>query len=367
VKSKEKYPILTCTICPNGCGINIESLADGSYSLQGNRCPRGVLFARFQLSLDKDTVIHLQNPEEEIPEKELASILKQWKIDSFEQIKNSPIQGSPERSEYRCLIKSKNHLFILERFHHRQKSRKELLARRMFRLNEMVFPVPSPIKQSEEGFLYSASSGIWQLSPYIRGIPLDRQQYWKDEKKGAALGRLLGKLSSWQAEDDSDRFDLIEFINHLQEKLKIENSKLFQESERVFSFTEKEIFPWLKNWPLAFNHGDPHPLNVIWGKQGIEALVDWEFSGQKPLLYDPALAMGCVGSESPHAFTGPFNLALFKSYKTYSKLDAKTLSHLPSMVLILRFAWLNEWVRHQDREMQKQELLYMNHLMERIL
>ena len=45
---------------------------------------------------------------------------------------------------------------------------------------------------------------------------------------------------------------------------------------------------------MAFAHGDYHPLNVIWTKAGIAAVIDWEFSGLKPEMYDAAILVGCL-------------------------------------------------------------------------
>ncbi len=50
---------------------------------------------------------------------------------------------------------------------------------------------------------------------------------------------------------------------------------------------------------ISFCHGDLHPLNVIWGEKSIRAVIDWEFSGIKPEIYDLANMLGCLGMEDP--------------------------------------------------------------------
>lgn len=40
---------LTCIVCPNGCRISAE-LKDGDYVFSGNKCARGIEFARAELT-----------------------------------------------------------------------------------------------------------------------------------------------------------------------------------------------------------------------------------------------------------------------------------------------------------------------------
>ena len=61
--------------------------------------------------------------------------------------------------------------------------------------------------------------------------------------------------------------------------------------------------------PVCFCHGDPHAVNVIWGDGEIRGVIDWEFSGYKPELYDAALVLGCIGMEDPAALAGDMALA----------------------------------------------------------
>ncbi len=40
---------LTCIVCPNGCRISVE-FKDGDYVFSGNKCVRGIEFARAELT-----------------------------------------------------------------------------------------------------------------------------------------------------------------------------------------------------------------------------------------------------------------------------------------------------------------------------
>jgi CxxC motif-containing protein len=39
-------PEFTCIVCPIGCALTVEKAEDGSLVITGNRCPKGVVYAR---------------------------------------------------------------------------------------------------------------------------------------------------------------------------------------------------------------------------------------------------------------------------------------------------------------------------------
>jgi len=43
---------------------------------------------------------------------------------------------------------------------------------------------------------------------------------------------------------------------------------------------------------------------MILSRTGAEALIDWEFCGLRPEMYDAALVVGCLGMEDPRSLTG---------------------------------------------------------------
>ncbi len=47
---------LTCITCPLGCSLSIEREADGSLTVSGNRCPRGIRYANEELLSPKRMV-----------------------------------------------------------------------------------------------------------------------------------------------------------------------------------------------------------------------------------------------------------------------------------------------------------------------
>jgi CxxC motif-containing protein len=55
MKAGEKRE-LTCISCPVGCLLTAEGLPDGSLSITGNRCPRGVVYAEMEINDPRYTV-----------------------------------------------------------------------------------------------------------------------------------------------------------------------------------------------------------------------------------------------------------------------------------------------------------------------
>jgi len=227
-------------------------------------------------------------------------------------------------------------------------------------LKKEGFPVSTPIKGRNGEWLQENKDGLWMLTPYIKGLPLDRKNYWQDTWRGEALGALIARLSQWKSPLEEPVFDQVLFINSFIDKISRDQPPWLPKLEPVLDYVENRVIPLLQNSPFSFNHGDPHPLNLIWGKEKILGLVDWEFAGQKPLLYDAALAMGCVGSEGPKALTGPFNRGLFNALVQSGSFSESPLNSITDLILASRFSWLNEWMRHQDAAMQEQEIDFMH-------
>jgi homoserine kinase type II len=176
------------------------------------------------------------------------------------------------------------------------------------------------------------------------------------------LGTFLSTLYALEGVDEDEPvFDLPGFIRDLAVKISRNDlplrSEMEQTIEPILERLESCLFPVYDKIPRVFGHGDCHPLNIIWGEDRILSVIDWECSGTKPLLYDAALVMGCVGSEDPDAMGGAFNREFYSAFSPEIPEDLKPL--LPEFILALRFAWLNEWLRHDDREMIDQELYYM--------
>ena len=105
-------------------------------------------------------------------------------------------------------------------------------------------------------------------------------------------------------------------------------------------------------------------LNIIWGQGSIQAVIDWEFCGTKPEIYDLANLLGCLGMEDPQSLYGPFVHRLIGRLRRSGIFADISWSALPDLMLAIRFAWLSEWLRKNDRPMIRLEADYMSLLME---
>jgi homoserine kinase type II len=158
-------------------------------------------------------------------------------------------------------------------------------------------------------------------------------------------------------------FSIMAFIRGLAGRIKVREPGLFKQVQAALEFLEAGFGEIHDRLPLVFCHGDFHAFNIIWSETGIKAVIDWEFSGRKPAPYDAAMMIGCLGSENPDALAGPLVLDFIDRLKAGGFLFGDSLAWLAEFVLSLRFAWLSEWLRQDDREMIEMETAYLNILL----
>ena len=116
--------------------------------------------------------------------------------------------------------------------------------------------------------------------------------------------------------------------------------------------------------PVAFCHGDYHPMNVIWSANDIKCVIDWEFSGYKREIYDAANLIGCIGVEDPKSLTGELVKSFISDMKAANIISKTSWKYMVEFIVALRFAWLAEWLRRKDTEMISLELDYMRVLID---
>ena len=125
------------------------------------------------------------------------------------------------------------------------------------------------------------------------------------------------------------------------------------------------LYPLYSRLPTGFCHGDYHAVNIIWGAATIHAVIDWEFLGVKPELYDAANMLACLGIEDPAALEGDYVRDFIGTLKGSGLFAAESFRVLPDLMIGLRFAWLSEWLRKNDEDMIQMELDYFEILKER--
>lgn len=280
-----------------------------------------------------------------------------------------PLAGSPDRSlERRAVESADGRPWVVEKHHPRDAARKQDIAQAVARLAERL-PEARPWLAFAPGrFVTEHEDGAWQVSPYVAGVALDRPAYafeaWRGEALAGLLVRFRAAAEGLAGPDGSPALSLPAFIRGLFGKLSDRRRPLFEKLYPALLSLEKGLFPTLDAIPARFSHGDFHPLNMIWSERGIEALIDFEFCGLRPETYDAALLVGCLGMEDPQALVGGLVRTLIARLKAGAGYAPAAWERFPDLVLALRFAWLSDWLRRDDREMVDLEAVFIGLLLE---
>lgn len=296
----------------------------------------------------------------------LTHILSRWDIAAAGLLTECRIPGSPERCLQRwVVVDTSGRRFILEELDTASYRRKTAIAARIDRLAYRHLAVSPYCRGSDRNWIQHACGSCWQVAPYIDGIALDRASYWKEGWRGEAVARFLIDMhdATGKWEINEPPFSLPAYIDRLMIDIGRHDPQLLPEIDPFHEFLRKRLYPVIDDVPLIFCHGDPHPLNTIWGDRCIISVIDWEFCGWKPMLYDAALVVGCVGAEDVDAREAQFIAAFLNTLRRSGVFSAADLTLLPLFVLAVRFAWLAEWLRRKDVEMIDFELFYMGLIM----
>jgi len=276
------------------------------------------------------------------------------------------LPGSPERCVKRLAVEdTMGRVWVLERLKAGQLGRRERIGALLAHLANHGVPVAPYMALPGGGYVAEAEGFHWQVSPYMPGDALPQPDYVDHAERGEALGWFLADLdealetyTGFAPEPD---LSIKEYTAELLRVVHDRKPDLWSALKSL----RGELAPLFEAWdnlPSSMRHGDFHPLNVIWKERSVAAVIDWEFSGVRPKLYDLANCLGCVGIEDPAALEqglAPAMLAIMRDREVLTCRDVKLLPH---MMLGLRFAWMSEWLRRKDVEMQALELKYMRHL-----
>ena len=300
----------------------------------------------------------------------LAAVSRQWemRVDRFRP--DLPLAGSPERTVWRSVVEtSDRQLFVLEKIPSKIYGRKRRIAGILQELSDRGLKQVAPYLPDADGeFLPLIDHGLWQLCPYVGGVVLDRPAYVMDGWRGDAVAEFLICLndicSRTPATFETSEFSVTAYIRDLFATLSQRNRKVAERYRPFMDHLEKRFFPVHDRLFSRFCHGDLHPINIIWGKQSIRSVIDWEFCGIKPEAYDLANLLGCLGIEDPQSLTGPFVERIISRLRRSGIFSDESWNALPDLMLAIRFAWLSEWMRKDDRPMIQLEADYMALLIE---
>jgi len=300
----------------------------------------------------------------------IISAASQWDFDVRSIRKDIDICGSPDRCEFRFVIEcADGNLYVIESLieeevHHKRK----IISTLNYLAKQGLKEINSYLSSKDGACIVKTNDKFWQISRFVDGVCLIRPEYVFDQWRGNVLADFLidlrHKSENMPGFGDKPSFSIISYINTLYEQIKTLEPDLQKEIQPVVDFLKKDFIKTHDNLPACFCHGDFHVLNVIWSADGLNAVIDWEFSGIKPEIYDIANMIGCIGIENPEAIAGPLVTDFIRRIKNAAIISDHSWKVLLEYIVALRFAWLSEWLRHKDDEMIEMETVYMKLLID---
>jgi len=292
-----------------------------------------------------------------------------WGLEAVALRGDLAISGSPERSEFRCVVEGADKsLVVLEIIQSHDREKKQAISDRLeFLARNGLSRIHPYLLNQDARQIIECDGHLWQASPYLPGVPLDRPTYAFEGWRGRVMAEFLVELrqaSQNLPEGLATRpFSILSYIDTLVGQIRVREPGVFEKLVPILSFLKKRLVPEHGLLPVAFCHGDYHPMNMIWSQAGLKAVIDWEFCGTKPEIYDAALLIGCIGIEDPDALAGPLVREFIRDLKAAQVLSTISWRVLMEMIIAIRFAWLAEWLRTKDSEMIETETVYLHLLM----
>jgi len=274
------------------------------------------------------------------------------------------ISGSLDRSEFRCVIETgSNEKFLLELLPEKSLDRKRHIFQILDKLGKNGVSKLIPYLRNQAGQVFTFIDGDnWQISRYIPGSELIRPDYIQEAWRGHELAKFYRLFrNKGNLQSTSTPFSLKLFCEDFLDRVSRNNPELLPKIQPAFDYLSQDFFKVEHTLPMAFCHGDLHPINVIWGDTQVKAVIDWEFSGDKLEIYDLANLIGCLGFERPVGLNSEFALAFIK--KTRSLFKSQSMIYLFETILAQRLTWLSDWLRRKDEEMINLEIAYINLLL----
>jgi homoserine kinase type II len=299
-------------------------------------------------------------------DKSITRAAAQWNLKVTNIHRNIPIIGSPERCELRFVIECDDEAtYLIESVFDTDIYHKLRIISCLNYLSGKGLPaINSYICSNKNEYIVDCDDRFWKLSPYVEGTDLDRPEYVFDKWRGTVLADFLIELGEKSKEipffSGTAPFSIKDYIYKLISQIRENDPEVLNKIEPVLCFLEKKFMEVHDSLPVSFCHGDFHPLNIIWSKNSIRAVIDWEFLGIKPQIYDAANLIGCIGIEDPEGLTGELACDFIAALKEAELISGISQEFFPEFVIAVRFAWLSEWLRHKDREMIELETTYMN-------
>ncbi|MDD3374532.1 MAG: phosphotransferase [Candidatus Omnitrophica bacterium] len=361
---------LICLECPNGCNLNLDWKADHLVAVSGNECAKGIVFVSHTLKKKHNAHIVVEAASKHFSKEVLSQIVSSWDLVLSRLHYDIMIQGSPERSVFRVVIEDdKKDRYLLEEIAPKTLKTKQKIVQTLdFLFNKNLRYIQPFLKNKNNDCIISHQNKLWQMTPFIKGASLDRREYMYDYWRGDLLADFLIELKKKTQDGmllkDEKQFSIKKYVYRLLREIKAHQKDIKREVDAVVCFLEKEFMAVHDELPVCFCHGDYHPMNIVWGDNKIEYVIDWEFLGNKPEIYDVCNLIGCVGVEHPSSLYEGLIIPFIKKIRDSKIFSDISFQYLVEFIVALRFAWLSEWLRRKDHQMIELELAYMNFLIE---
>jgi len=294
-----------------------------------------------------------------------SKILSSWNLVFSKIEENISFYGSPERSDFRIAVLDKTgQTYVLEKIKPQTALRKEEIAQHLFSLKQTnpALSIVAYLQNQENSFVSEIENEYWLLSPFISGTPLDRRSYLNEVWRGNLMADFILNLKKTVDKlfvEPKNVFSLPEYVKKICADMEKYNPQERKALSPIIEYLQKNFFPIYDQIPTAFCHGDYHPINIIWGEKEIKGVIDWEFCGFKPEMYDVANMVGCLGMEHPDTLNKKIVLNFLQKFRQAKIFSLLSWQYFVDLVITLRFAWLSEWLRKKDTEMIELEIDYM--------
>ncbi len=289
-------------------------------------------------------------------------VFKFWDIDVSCERPDIVIAGSPERTDLRMVVEDRQgSLFIVEAVAADLLSKKLHIAEILEHLRTKGLSEAVPYRRDTSGvFLHEHDGRHWQVVPYVPGVQLDRPGYIFDAWRGDAAADFLLRLRDVSPVIDGPVFSLPRYIDQLMMAIRKNRPDVLPGVEKMYRYAREHLYPVYDQLPVCFAHGDYHSINIIWNEGGIAAVIDWEFCGLKPELYDAANMVSCLGIEDPECLWSGAPVSFLRRLRASGEYAGISFKHFTDLMIALRFAWISEWLRKKDDEMIQMEFDYFD-------
>jgi homoserine kinase type II len=359
---------MICLTCPNGCHLKVTSTDHRDIVVSGNRCDKGLAFVRSVLeSRSMAPAGRITGQERTLAwsRDDIKEISLLWGIITDRIHPHLIPHGSPERALFRTVIEGGRHdLFVLEQIPAASFHSKMLIIKTLEFLHQKGMPRIVPYFPSSDGnYIQKHKDGFWQMARYLKGVPLHRETYYNEGWRAAPLAEFLIELNR-KAQGlpfyhAFDSFSVRSYVERLVSQVERHQPAIYPDLQKVMAFLQRDFLGISDDLPAVFCHGDFHPLNVVWSKDDVLAVIDWEFQGVKLELYDVANMVGCLGVEDPDSLLNELVMGFVQRMRSSGIFSEDGWKFFLELVVALRFAWLSEWLRKDDKEMVVLELEYM--------